>query len=300
MFKDNDVICFLGDSITAAGLWMGEVYQLLRKKYKIKCFNCGVAGGSARKAVQYLHCECLIRNPDYVSIMFGINDINRDLYDDELEGQEDLPQKKADAIKLCISKYAEIVDEIVKSGATPIICIPVPYDEVTVSDEKIYRCQCAMDELEIAFRALAEKYDCPVVDFKKAFMPKLGKEGIMNTDRVHPTPHGHHIMAQTFLCDLGEIDSPDYDSSFEFEDWNKKRYDAEQKLHCVNFVEYAGMFDAGWALGKTYEEKKQIAKERYDECEDKTTFIPTAYLDYIENIDNRSRMLGEIAKLTIF
>lgn len=44
MFKDKDVICFLGDSITANGLWMAEVYQELRKKYRIKCYNIGVPG----------------------------------------------------------------------------------------------------------------------------------------------------------------------------------------------------------------------------------------------------------------
>ena len=55
MFHDNDVICFLGDSITANGLWMSEVYQVLRKKYKVRCYNCGVSGSTARCAKQYLH-----------------------------------------------------------------------------------------------------------------------------------------------------------------------------------------------------------------------------------------------------
>ena len=33
MFKDGNIVCFLGDSITAAGLWEAEVYQFLRKKF---------------------------------------------------------------------------------------------------------------------------------------------------------------------------------------------------------------------------------------------------------------------------
>ena len=32
MFKDRDVVCFLGDSITAADLWTAEVYQELKKR----------------------------------------------------------------------------------------------------------------------------------------------------------------------------------------------------------------------------------------------------------------------------
>ena len=34
MFKDGDILCFLGDSITASGLWESEVYQILRKNIK--------------------------------------------------------------------------------------------------------------------------------------------------------------------------------------------------------------------------------------------------------------------------
>ncbi|MBQ4630366.1 MAG: hypothetical protein IJB70_05225 [Clostridia bacterium] len=300
MFKDRDIICFLGDSITAAGMWMAEVYQILRKKYKIKCFNCGVSGGSARKAVQYIQSECLIHNPDYVSVMFGINDIDRLLYIKENENLENLVELKKQAIDCCVKSYEGIVEQIMESGATPIICIPVPHDQVSDVPAENCDCQSAMDILEVEFRKIAQKYDCPIVDFKAAFMPLLGQEGIMNPDRVHPTEKGHHIMAQTFLHDLGEIDSVDFETPFEFEEWNKKRYETEHKLHEINFVEYAALFDVGWSQGKTFEEKKQIAKERYDEAEDKSLFIPSAYLSYIENIDNRFRMKGDIAKLTIF
>ena len=72
MFKDKDVICFLGDSITANGLWMAEVYQELRKKYKVKCYNIGVSGGRIFMAEKCLYSRCLAFNPDYVTVSFGI------------------------------------------------------------------------------------------------------------------------------------------------------------------------------------------------------------------------------------
>ena len=49
MFKKNDIVCFLGDSITAKGLWMAEVYQSIRKTCAVKCYNCGVSGITATK-----------------------------------------------------------------------------------------------------------------------------------------------------------------------------------------------------------------------------------------------------------
>ena len=77
MFQKKDIICFLGDSITANGMWMAEIYQILRKIVPIKCYNCGVSGATAEQATKYLHSRCLIHNPDYVVMMYGINDIWR-------------------------------------------------------------------------------------------------------------------------------------------------------------------------------------------------------------------------------
>ena len=300
MFKDKDIICFLGDSITAGGRWMAEVYQVLRKKHKIKCYNCGVSGGVARKAVHYLLSECLIFNPDYVSIMFGINDIDITLYTHEAQKLPDNEKKKEEAIERCIVNYRGILEKIVASGAKPIICIPVPYDDVTEGETPASKCQKGLDNLEVRFLELAKEFDCKVVDFKKTFKTFLGKDGVMAPDRIHPTAYGHHIMAQIYLREIGVIDKCDFDSPFEFEDWNEKRFEKEQTLHKTNFVEYCMLFDNGWSKDASFEEKKKMAKELYDNCEDKEDFIAGAYLEYIDTIDKRFKIRGEVIELTVF
>ena len=83
LFQEKDVICFLGDSMTAGGYWMAEAYQEIRKKVKVKCYNCGVSGGTAYRAEGYLYSRCLAYNPDWVVVMFGINDIDIIPYDPE-------------------------------------------------------------------------------------------------------------------------------------------------------------------------------------------------------------------------
>ena len=300
MFKDRDVVCFLGDSITAGGRWMAEVYQLLRKKYKIKCYNCGVSGGVARKAAHYLKSECLIFNPDYVSIMFGINDIDISLYEAKNEMQPDNTEKKEAAIDRCITNYREILKQVVASGAKPIICIPVPYDTVSENETLNSYCQRGLDALEPYLFELAKEFDCKVVNFKKHFEKFLGQEDVMNTDRIHPTARGHHLMAQIYLYEIGEIEKCDFDTPFEFEDWNEKRFNLEQSIHATNFVEFCMFFDDGWSKDLTYAEKKEMAKKRYEESEDKDGFIANAYLKYIDNIEQRNKIRGEIIKHTIF
>lgn len=296
MFKDRDVICFLGDSITAADMWTSEVYQELKKKYKIKCYNCGVSGGRARRAAKYLHSRCLVHNPDYVTVCFGINDIDYACYGNK--------EENAGKIRNSLNDYKNAIDSIVRdviaSGAKPILCIPSPYDEVSDVATQNYNCQCGLDEVEKILREAAEKYGCYIVDFKQDMLPLLGKRDIIKGDRVHPTDEGQHIMAQVFLRDVGEIEKCDFDTPFVFEEWNEKRHEATLRLKAMNFVEYCALFDQYYDTDMTYEQKKAVVKEWYERHEDKTEFIPTAYLDYIENIDKYDKLCGEIVKLTTF
>lgn len=298
MFKDRDVVCFLGDSITAADKWTAEVYQTLRKKYKIKCYTCGVPGGRARRAAKYLHARCLIHNPDYVTVCFGINDIDRFCYKDKSD-PENLEQIEK-SLKDYENAIDSIVTDIIDSGATPILCVPSPYDEVSDVETENLNCQCGLDEVEKILRRIAEKYNCPIVDFKKEFAPLLGKRELVKADRVHPNDDGHHVMAQSFLRDVGEIADCDFDTPFVIEDWNEKRQEFLQVLNMLNFVEYCALFDEYYDRDLTNEQKKEIVKEWYERHEDKTDFIAQSYKEYVDKIDVYDKILGEIVKLTKF
>ena len=300
MFQKKDVICFLGDSITANGLCMAEVYQVLRKKYGVKCYNCGVSGGSARNATSYLHSNCLIYNPDYVVILFGINDIDCVHYGEkynDMEGREELLCK---ALEVYRESMEKLVVECMDSGAKVILCVPVPYDQISDCEAENYMCQRGLDQCEDFIRVLAEKYHCPIVDYKRTMLPMLGVRGVISPDRVHPTPEGYHVMAQTFLRDVGEIETSDFDTPFVMEGWNEARYNAEKRLSFTNFVEFCALIREGWEQNKTSEEKKQMARKLLEDCEDKTSYQAQGYQSYIDTIDQRAQLLGEIVRLTIY
>ena len=297
MFKDKDVICFLGDSITANGLWMAEAYQELRKKYKIKCYNIGVPGGRIFMAEKCLYSRCLAFNPDYVTVSFGVNDVEHTYYADKYDGltEDELKEK---AFEIYNESYERVIKKIIDFGAQPIICIPSPYDNVNEKTVEKKDTQERIDRCIEFIRSLAEKYNCPVVDFKSVMQPMLKDRDIISGDRVHPTDEGQHIMAQTFLCDMGEQSEPDYDTPFEFEEWNRERYDKEQLLRWFNFVEYCAFID-NWADGKSTEEKKAEVLKSYEGCEDKTTGVAGAFRDYPEMLDKKERIMEDIIQLTI-
>lgn len=297
MFKDKDVICFLGDSITANGLWMAEAYQELRKKYKIKCYNIGVPGGRIFMAEKCLYSRCLAFNPDYVTVSFGVNDVEHTYYADKYDGltEDELKEK---AFEIYNESYERVIKKIIDFGAQPIICIPSPYDNVNEKTVEKKDTQERIDRCIEFIRSLAEKYNCPVVDFKSVMQPMLKDRDIISGDRVHPTDEGQHIMAQTFLCDMGEQSEPDYDTPFEFEEWNRERYDKEQLLRWFNFVEYCAFID-NWADGKSTEDKKAEVLKSYEGCEDKTTGVAGAFRDYPEMLDKKERIMEDIIQLTI-
>ena len=90
-------ICFLGDSITAEGVWEAEIFEKARHD-QMRFFNCGVSGGTATTALDRLYYMCLDRNPDMVSVMFGVNDNNCEYYHfkERVQGQLEIEKKKAD------------------------------------------------------------------------------------------------------------------------------------------------------------------------------------------------------------
>ena len=301
MFNEKDIICFLGDSITANGRWMAEVYQTLRKKHRVKCYNCGVVGGTTKRAEKYLYSNCLIHNPDYVITMFGLNDIARWNYSKfcvhSPERREEIVESE---IALHKASYEAIIKKIRASGAEVIMCLPTPYDEISDLPEENLKCQYRLDEVIEFQKQLAEKYEVKLIDFSSVFKSLMGKLDLINTDRVHPTVLGQHVIAQTFLKGVGEIDAVDYDTPFEFEDWNKARFDIEISLEGVNYTQFGTLFDEGWMLDKTYDELKSVARERMAEIGNENDYTYKCYKAFIEKVDIRQRILGEIVEHTIY
>lgn len=299
MFIDGDIVCFLGDSITANDTYMSEVYQYLRKKYKIKCYNCGVSGATATQAVNYLHSECLIHNPDYVVVMYGMNDHGCWLYWDS-NTEENIPQKRKDSIELHKKNYERVVKECIDFGAKVIVCLPTPYDEFSDSSAEVAHGYQQVLEDAAAFQLeLANKYGCPVVNFTDALKAEIGKRNVIIEDRVHPTPEGYHVMAQTFLKEIGEKDEVDYDTPFEFEEWNRERNKIiVTDLHHLNFVDLCIRYGGG--NRKTTEELIEFIKADYEKQENKEGFVAQCYKKFLDHGELRTQVRGEVIKRTIF
>ncbi len=217
-FEKNARVVFLGDSITNDGKFISGIFRYYAAKYpqdKVEMYMAGVKGGNAGGGLTYLEDQVLSLNPDYVSIMFGMNDIYRSLYTNGYQGTAEQVAK--------IDAYEANMENIVKTlrakGVKVILCTPSPYDQTCTAGATNYPgCADALQECAKRVKTLAEKYTCKVVDFNGPMTEALayvqdetngGSTDLTiidstSKDRVHPGTLGHDLMARIFLRDIGE------------------------------------------------------------------------------------------------
>ncbi|MEI7776839.1 MAG: GDSL-type esterase/lipase family protein [Verrucomicrobiota bacterium] len=83
LFKDGETVCLLGDSITARGATQTIIsdYYLTRFPDRtVRFVNAGRSGDTSAGSLGRLAEDVIGKRPTSVSIMFGMNDVNRGAY----------------------------------------------------------------------------------------------------------------------------------------------------------------------------------------------------------------------------
>lgn len=240
MFNKNDTIVFLGDSITAAGLWVNEIYEFFidnMPEKKIKIYNSGNPGDKTWQAINRLNYDCLTHNPDYVSILIGINDIDRGYYSPLCTDKD-----KQEKIDFAMNKYKDYLERIVvkclDAGSKVVLCTLVPFDDVSHTLAENLMCNPGVEECNRFIRHLSEKYNLKVVDFYNNMKPMIGTKGLMRPDRVHPEPKGYHVMAQIWMKEMGLIEECNFKTKYKMSEKMEKLHKLAQLERDVLFAEY--------------------------------------------------------------
>ena len=104
-------------------------------------------------------------------------------------------------------------------------------------------------------------------------------------------------MAQRFLKAIGAKDAEQTDGIFEMSPLNKKRFDEEQKLRLVMFVEHNGMLWQYEDFSRPLEEKKVIAAGNLKNYEGEWwKEVSDTYQEYADKIDE---LRSNIIKYTL-
>ncbi len=221
LFQKDARVCFLGDSITANGLFIAKIFDYYRTHYperRVKMFNVGVPGDSAAGCVKWNRHKIMIERfrPTEVVVMFGMNDVGRHLYDDDLRGtHEALLEAVQRGVRHTVHMMT-IVRDLLNAGLPVTLCSSTPFDEISDSPATLLKgCNEAIYNLflenQFAFRNDNLKQ---IIDFNTPMVELLtqlkerGHGSFIGDDRVHPRDVGHDVLARLFLAAQGADIAP--------------------------------------------------------------------------------------------
>jgi lysophospholipase L1-like esterase len=202
--KDGDRVVFYGDSITEQLLYttMTETFAVTRFPHLNLTFTHSgwggdrVGGGGGGSIDRRLARDVVAYRPTVVTVMLGMNDASYRPFDQGIFDQY-------------ASGYRHIVDELRSDlpGVRLTLIRPSPFDDVTREPAFEGGYNGVLLRYADFVSELAKDKHCDVADLngplveatKKAVEIDKEKATAFNPDRVHPSPAGQLIMAQSLL-----------------------------------------------------------------------------------------------------
>lgn len=291
-FPNNARVCFIGDSLTAqnAVQWMTvDCYKRTFPESNIEVFNCGVAGGTAYNALQYLEDDVFIHNPTHAVIGFGVNDSARW----ELAHPRSFERydRIVNAFEIFKKSMRELCDILISRGIKVTLCTPLPYDEYHEGTEPAFVGGYA---LLVAFadaaREIAKEKNLPLCDYFEFFAREMQMDNLYCGDHVHPNDHGYYVMAKYFLSQQGlelggeKTTPPDY-----LKEW------------CEKIAERVEIFSGELMIVNNYnapiEEKYEIVQNFLKNSEGKLPRLIEISNNYLRLKPHQAEIFSEIDAL---
>jgi lysophospholipase L1-like esterase len=208
-FPNDTRYAAVGDSITHIGwysIYIDAFYQTRFPKNNLEVFDCGISGDTADGGIRRFDWDIAAHKPTVASIMFGMNDVGRDLYSASRTGP-DVEKLRATNIENWNRNIRNLVDLFKKNGIQVILVTPSIFDDTsTMSSENFPGCNTGLGKIADLGIALAKEENLGLVDFyhpMAALNQKLQAGNpastIVGPDRVHPGNAGHLYMAYLFL-----------------------------------------------------------------------------------------------------
>lgn len=200
LIGENDLILFIGDSVTDCGRSrsndseLGSGYAALiaawySAQHPETCarfINRGISGNRVRDLRARWQTDCLDQRPNLVSILIGINDTWRRYDSNDPTSTEAFERD-----------YRTILDSTAATGARLVLCEPfvLPFPE----ERRAWRVD--LDPRIHVVRRLAVEYHTVLIPLDGLFAQASVRRdpAFWLSDGVHPTSAGHALIAQAWL-----------------------------------------------------------------------------------------------------
>lgn len=189
--RSRDDLRMLGSGYpTIVSATLGELYP-----GEFECYNMGVSGNRISDLLARWKKDCLNYQPDYLSILVGINDVWHELsYGNGVDAE------------LFEKLYDIVLDETFKALPNIKILLLEPFVlQYTATSENWTYFRTETDKRIAAVRRLGQKYNLPTVDLQKLFDEALQKAPVdfWSRDGVHPTAPGYAVITKAWLEGFG-------------------------------------------------------------------------------------------------
>ena len=208
MIRDDDLILFQGDSITAAGrdqsvlspnepvgLGSGYVARIAehildRPEPKgLHVINRGVSGDRVSDLAIRWKADCLYQKPNVLSILIGVNDTWGNMKS----------SRDGTSLEEFEKTYRYLLDKVnrLRPKVGLVLCEPF----VVFTGEVTSSWFPEFDERRAIVYRLANDYGAVFVAFQDAINKAaeiVGPSGLCG-DGVHPTAYGHELLAETWI-----------------------------------------------------------------------------------------------------
>ncbi len=208
--KPGSRLLFIGDSVTdcdrlrpvgggsrfALGHgYVAEVEEILaplHPRRPIRITNMGVSGNTVRDLAARWDSDVLSLEPDWLSVMIGINDVWR-----QFDGSG-----RAASVRL--DEYWDTYSGLL-ARTRPLLKGLVLMTPYCVQGDRSDPMRAMMDEYGLVVKDLASRHSAQLVDTQAAVDRVLLRSDYkaIAPDRVHPTEMGHKILAHAFLRGIG-------------------------------------------------------------------------------------------------
>ncbi len=212
--EQPNTYAFLGNSITHDGRYHSYFELFLLTRYPdvdFEFINAGVAGDQAGIALGRLQDDLLVQNPDVVTVMFGMNDIGRNLYGRENLEVDSMIRKQQQNLSNYATNLDSLTRIILNSGAELVLFTPSIYEQnaKNLAAPNMYGCNDALKECALMVKESQKEHDTylvdhfSVMDSLNTLLQKNNPDTtIVGPDRVHPQDAGHFIMAYNIIRQL--------------------------------------------------------------------------------------------------
>ena len=227
-FQDGDRVVFYGDSITHGGYYAKMLADFYLTRYPdrtVRFYNAGVSGDNAGAAMSRFDEDVASRHPTVVTLMFGMNDSWRNMYDPERmkdpKHRAGVPARERSCYANYTNNMTRLVARLRKDipSARLMFLTPTPYDETAVQKgpnptPALKGTVAALKRFADFGKKVAAETGSEVVDWNASYQ-KLVVDGqrknpeftFVRPDRVHPDAPGHLFMAYEFLKAQGATNS---------------------------------------------------------------------------------------------